>query len=156
MVNWLGTKPNYPAGNCQFCGYNLHSIAGEVCPECGKSRLAWVEVECEDCHRIAVFSRDAAGKILQCPYCEGAVDVPIPRRSSRQPSDTIAKTRFSVVSFLLVFFLVSLSSLLVFELCFFAYLWAVGAKLTSTYLLIIPIGAALVLGALISIRSSYR
>ena len=30
MVNWTGTKPNHPAGHCQFCGYNLRGTPGEL------------------------------------------------------------------------------------------------------------------------------
>lgn len=75
MFSWMGTKPKYPAGHCQFCGYNLYSLQGDLCPECGKSRFAWVEAKCEACRRVSVFTVEDAGRLNDCPFCGKTVDV---------------------------------------------------------------------------------
>jgi hypothetical protein len=156
MVKWLGTRPRFPAGHCQFCGYNLCSIQGEFCPECDKSRFAWVEAECEECHRVAVFAYEDAGKVNSCPFCDGAIDVPPPKDSSRSPRDSITKSRFSVIAFITVSGFVSFLSAVALTICYGVGLWLVGCKSVPCFAFLPPIVGGVLLGVFVAYRYSYR
>lgn len=108
MINWTGDKPNHPAGHCQFCGYNLFSIQGELCPECGNSRRAWVEVACEECHKICVYPIEEADRVQSCQFCRKAIDVPPATTPLAPLTASIAKTRLAMMSFIIMTVIIGL------------------------------------------------
>ena len=156
MVNWTGDKPKYPVGRCQFCGYDIHTLRGEICPECGKSRLAWVEVECDECHRVAIFGNEDAGKTGSCPFCNEPIDIPAPRRSRLRPGDSIAKTRFSVLSFVVVTVIATIPASVLVGACTAASFGLLTGRKPPPAALIPVIAAALAVGIFVGIRTSYR
>ena len=115
-----------------------------------------MDVECEECRRIAVFAKEEAGKVNSCPFCNGAIDVPRPQQSSQTATDSIARTRFSVMGFLTVAGFVSFLASFVFLLCFFLVLWALGRKDFAEVSLIVPILAGVLVGVVVALRNSYR
>lgn len=156
MVNWLGNKSNYPAGHCQFCGYNLTSIRGEPCPECGKSRFAWIEAECEKCRQAVVFQLADGGRVCECPFCGGAVDVPSPLCRPAASGDSIAGTRFSLASFIIIFGGASLLAIFVMVIGMALLYWITTGHQPPASLVfpVILVGAAV--GALAAVKYSYR
>lgn len=160
MINWLGLKSNYPAGHCQFCGYNLHSLPGEICPECGKSRLAWTEVKCEECGNWVVFAREDAGKLNECPSCGKTVDVPPAPASTQRPEDSIGGTRFSLVAFFTISFFVTVVSAFVITLLFALPLLILerllGRHSIAPEIWLLSLLACPIIGIAVGLRKSYR
>lgn len=156
MINWFGKKPKYPAGHCQFCGYDLRGCVNDTCPECGKWRFAWVEAKCDRCHRTAVFTREEAGRIQACPSCENAIDVPMPTAPGNGSVDSITGTRFSIIGFVTVTILVAIPSMLVFVILFVGLFRLIGVREFNWAIVLVPAAASLALGAWLGIRNCYR
>src|SRR6185369_17360951 len=106
-VNWSGNKPTHPAGHCQFCGYNLFSLTGNRCPECGNLRAAWVEAPCEECGKTCVFAVEEADRVHACQFCGKSVDVPACKLTA-PGAESILKTRFAVFPFIFSVFMFTL------------------------------------------------
>ena len=103
MINWEGKQPKYPRGHCQACGYDLNRNVSGVCPECGISTRAWIEIACDHCGKFAVFPKEETGNVQACPHCKGPLDVPAVAKSGTelQPS-TIQGTRLAVLPLIFI------------------------------------------------------
>jgi hypothetical protein len=156
MANWLGEKPTHPAGHCQFCGYNLYSLQGETCPECGNSRLAWVEAPCEECGEISVFPVEEVEWVKPCQFCGKAVDVARPAGSSRQLGCSIRKTRLNYLAFAFMVFVITPVTLLPFLGSFLLVSFLVTGSRPSVVVLLLALCGALVTAVWIGLKTCYR
>lgn len=155
MIELSSDKPNFPAGHCQFCGYNLFSIRGELCPECGNSRFAWVEAPCEECNETCVFPVAKAGLVESCQFCRKSIDVPRAPAPTK-PCQATFKKRFAAFGFVLVTTFVSGFLLLALLAGVGVYICVTGIRPNPWAVLMVSLTIAFSVGIAVGWKLCYQ